>query len=70
MPLLTNVKVVYYPSNARSILHPLDLGITKFLKHLYRKHPVQNLVCLMDLEQDTETEVSAMQAIHYIAAAW
>jgi len=70
MPFITNVKVVYYPPNATSMLQPLDLCIVKVFKHLYRKHPIQSLVHLMDLEQDTDNQVSVMQAIHYTAAAW
>jgi len=34
------------------------------------KHPVQSLVHLKDLEQDTENQISVTQAINYTAAAW
>jgi hypothetical protein len=46
MPFITNVKVVYYPPNAKSMLQPLDLGITQVFQPLVRKHQVQKLVYL------------------------
>jgi hypothetical protein len=33
-PFVTNVKVVYYPQNATSLLQPLDLGIIKVFQAL------------------------------------
>ena len=34
---LSNVKLIYFPSNSASVLQPLDLGIIKCLKTNYRK---------------------------------
>ena len=34
---LSNVKLIYFPSNSTSVLQPLDLGIIKCLKTNYRK---------------------------------
>jgi len=69
MPFLTNVKVAYYPPNATSMLQPLDLGIIKVLQALVSEAPSKSLVCFMDLEQETENQVSVMQVLHYTAAA-
>jgi hypothetical protein len=44
-----NVKVVYYPTNCRSILESLDLGIMRRLRQLYRMHVVQAGIVLRKL---------------------
>jgi hypothetical protein len=45
---LRNVKVIRYLANCTSVLQPLDLGVIKCYKQLYRKRLVQTAVCLMD----------------------
>jgi hypothetical protein len=42
---LRNVKVIQYPANCTSVLQPLDLGVMKCYKQLYRKRLVQTAVC-------------------------
>jgi hypothetical protein len=39
MSFITNVKVVYYPPNAKSMLQPLDLGITQVYQPLVQEAP-------------------------------
>jgi hypothetical protein len=49
---LRNVKVIRYPANCTSVPQPLDLGVIKCYKQLYRKRLVQTAVCLMDAGKD------------------
>jgi hypothetical protein len=37
---LRNIKVVFYPSNCTSVVQPLDLGLIKCFKQVYRKQLV------------------------------
>jgi hypothetical protein len=67
---LRNVKVVYYPPNCTSVLQPLDLGTIKCFKQLYRKHLVQEAMCLMDSGKDVELKINVLQAIHFTVVAW
>jgi hypothetical protein len=41
---LKNVKVVFYPPNCTSVVQPLDLGVIKCFKQVYKKQPVQRAV--------------------------
>jgi hypothetical protein len=53
---LRNVKVIRYLANCTSVLQPLDLGVIKCYKQLYRKCLMQTAVCLMDAGKDNEKE--------------
>jgi hypothetical protein len=70
MTFLRNVKVIQYPANCTSVLQPLDLGIIKYFKQLYRKCLVQTAVCLMDAGKDVDIKIDVLQAIHFTVAAW
>jgi hypothetical protein len=54
---LRNVKVTWYPENCTSVLQPLDLGVIKCYKQLYRCL-VQTAVCLMDAGKDTKKKIN------------
>ena len=41
---LSNVKLLYLPPNTTSVLQPLDAGIIKCFKCLYKKKLVQNYI--------------------------
>jgi hypothetical protein len=62
---LRNVKVIRYPANCTSVLQPLDLGVLKSYKQLYRKRLVQTAVCLMDAGKDTKKKINVLEALHY-----
>jgi hypothetical protein len=62
---LRNVKVIQYLAK----LQPLDLGVIKCYKQLYRKRIVQTAVCLMDAGKDTEKKINVFEALHYTVAA-
>ncbi|XP_021920213.1 tigger transposable element-derived protein 6-like [Zootermopsis nevadensis] len=67
---LRNVKVVQYPANCTSVLQPLDLGIIKSFKQLYRKRLMQTAVCALDAGKDVNMKIDVLQAIHFTVAAW
>jgi hypothetical protein len=66
---LRNVKVIRYPANCTSVLQPLDLGVIKYYKQLYRKCLVQTAVCLMDAGKYMKKKINMLEALHYIVAA-
>jgi hypothetical protein len=66
---LRNVKVTRYPENCTSVLQPLDLGVIKCYKQLYRKYLVQTAVCLMDAGKDTKKKINVLEALHYTVTA-
>jgi hypothetical protein len=67
---LRNVKVVFYPPNCTSIIQPLDFGVIKCFKQLYRKQLVQRAVCLMDAGKGVQLKIDILRAIHFIVSAW
>jgi hypothetical protein len=66
---LRNVKVIQYLINCTSVLQPLDLGVIKCYKQLYRKCNVQTAVCLMDTGKDTKKKINVLEALHYTVEA-
>jgi hypothetical protein len=66
---LRNVKVIRYPANCTSVLQPLDSGVIKCCKQLYRKCLVQTAVCLMDAGNDMNKKTNVLEALHYTVAA-
>jgi hypothetical protein len=66
---LRNVKVIQYKANCTSVLQPLDLGVIKCYKQLYRKRLVQTAACLMDAGKDTKKKINVLEALHYTVAA-
>jgi hypothetical protein len=67
---LRNVNVVSYPPNCTSIIQPLDLGVIKCFKQVYRKQLVQRAVCLMDSRKGVQLKIDILQAFHFIVSAW
>jgi hypothetical protein len=53
-----------------SIIQPLDLGVIKCFKKVYRKQIVQRTVCLMDAGKWVQLKIDIWQAIHFIVSAW
>jgi hypothetical protein len=66
---LRNVKVIRYLENCTSVLQPLDLGVIKCYKQLYKKHLMQTAVYLMDAGKDTKKKMNMLEALHYTVAA-
>lgn len=44
IPVMENVKVVFFPANMTSVVQPMDQGIIKNLKHFYRNLLVENIL--------------------------
>lgn len=44
IPLMENVKVIFFPANMTSVIQPMDQGIIKNLKHFYRRLLVENIL--------------------------
>jgi hypothetical protein len=41
---LSNVKIAWFPANARSVLQPMDVGVIYTFKSHYRRFLVQSLI--------------------------
>lgn len=44
IPQMENVMVIFFPANMTSVVQPMDQGIIKNLKHLYRRLLVKNVL--------------------------
>ena len=62
------VKLHYFPPNCTSHLQPLDAGIIRSCKAIYRQHQVKRLIEL--LEENKPADINLKEAIRYIAMAW
>ncbi|XP_037557867.1 tigger transposable element-derived protein 4-like [Dermacentor silvarum] len=68
VPALSAIRVAYLPANTTSVLQPMDQGIIKNVKVLYRKHLLERM--LLCMESSMQYEVSVLSAIHMLAQAW
>jgi hypothetical protein len=69
-PPPSNIKVLFFPSNATSIYQPLDQGIIQNLKHHYRKKWMRWMVNLLDRNIDPRKKMSLNYTLHWITQAW
>jgi hypothetical protein len=70
---LSNVKLVFFPPNTTAGTQPLDAGIIKNLKVLYRKRFLSFLVSKLDegpMVEDFVKSVTISQSIAWLKAAW
>ena len=69
----SNVTLTYLPSNTTSHLQPLEQGIIKAFKSLYRKNLLRSLLSQMD-SNDDDTQlcrsVTLLDAIRWTLTAW
>lgn len=68
IPTLKNVKVQFLPPNTTSKLQPLDQGIIKNFKVLYRKEVVRQY--LRDIEEKNPTTINVLNAMWMTSKAW
>lgn len=69
IPYLSHVTVQFFPANTTSKLQPLDQGIIKNFKTLYRKEIIQKLI--LDIEKDKQiSPVNLLDAVRFISKAW
>ncbi|XP_067872855.1 tigger transposable element-derived protein 3-like [Heterodontus francisci] len=73
--ILQNVKLFFLPSNAMTLIQPLNQGIIRNFKALYRRRMLQKLLTVIDENvQPTATvigkTVSLLDAVHMMSRAW
>uniref|UniRef100_A0A1B6D5P3 DDE-1 domain-containing protein n=1 Tax=Clastoptera arizonana TaxID=38151 RepID=A0A1B6D5P3_9HEMI len=44
IPIMGNVKVIFFPPNMTSVVQPMDQSVIKNFKHFYRRYLVQTLL--------------------------
>ena len=67
---LSNVKVLFYPPNATSVLQPLDQGIIKVAKQLYKKKLLRRVISRIDSSSSTDIKEVQQQINVYNAIQW
>uniref|UniRef100_UPI00398F087B tigger transposable element-derived protein 3-like n=1 Tax=Pristiophorus japonicus TaxID=55135 RepID=UPI00398F087B len=72
---LKNVKLFFLPSNAITLIQPLNQGIIRNFKALYRQRMMQKILNVIDEKvQATATvigkTVSLLDAVHMLSRAW
>jgi hypothetical protein len=65
---LSNIKLVFFPPNATSVLQPMDTGVIKSFKAYFRQFLVLQLIDRQ--EQGLNDKVSILDAIYLIKDAW
>lgn len=70
---LSHVKLAFLPPNTTSRLQPLDAGIIKMVKSVYRKKLLRHILFNMD-DANNGSElaktVDVLDAIHWVAMSW
>ena len=70
---LSNVTLSFLPPNTTSHLQPLDQGIIRAFKALYRKNLLRSLLSKMDSSEDVTSlcrSVTLLDAIRWAVTAW
>uniref|UniRef100_A0A4W3GLB2 Uncharacterized protein n=1 Tax=Callorhinchus milii TaxID=7868 RepID=A0A4W3GLB2_CALMI len=72
---LRNVKLVFLPSNATSLVQPLNHGIIQNFKALYRRRIIQKISNVLDENVAASTSVmgrtiSLLDVVHMMSRAW
>lgn len=68
IPLMENIKVIFFPANMTSVIQPMDQGIIKNLKHFYRRLLVQNI--LIGDDNALKIKLDLLQASRMCKQAW
>ncbi|KAM7314184.1 tigger transposable element-derived protein 6-like [Ixodes scapularis] len=66
---LRTLRVVFLPANTTSHLQPLDAGIIKNVKHLYRKCIVRRFLARVSRGEDPG-KLTLLDAMHYLNTSW
>lgn len=66
---LHNIKLHFFPPNATSVLQPMDQGVIRSMKQVYRK---QMLMQIMELPEETNLtkSVTLLDAVNMLSVAW
>ncbi|KRX13015.1 Tigger transposable element-derived protein 6, partial [Trichinella nelsoni] len=63
---LRHVKVVFFPSNCTSYLHPLHQGIIRYVKQCYRKRLAYDRLASLEATK----KISVLDAMNFLNSAW
>lgn len=67
---LTNVKLVFFPPNTTSKLQPMDQGVIKNLKMLYRKQILKRLIFALENNKSIDDAINLRLCISEVAKVW
>ena len=75
---LKNIQLKFLPPNTTSLIQPMDQGIIKNLKTLYRKELVhvtlayieENILNPSSTAIDVSSKISILQAVSFVAKSW
>lgn len=70
IPVMNNVKVVFFPANMTSVVQPMDQGIIKNFKHFYRRLVVQNILTGTYIDKNDKIKIDILQAARMCNSAW
>ncbi|XP_023313778.1 tigger transposable element-derived protein 6-like [Trichogramma pretiosum] len=68
MPSFPNINLIYFPPNVTSVLQPMDQGVIKCFKGIYRRKLVLEYINNID-RGNTNSNVSLLQAVCFMAEA-
>ncbi|XP_023317375.1 tigger transposable element-derived protein 4-like [Trichogramma pretiosum] len=69
IPSFPNISLIYFPPNVTSVLQPMDQGVIKCFKGIYRRKLVLEYIDNLN-RGITNCNVSLLQAIRFMAEAW
>jgi hypothetical protein len=68
---LSNTKLFFLPRNMTSSLQPLDAGIIRNVKALYRKRQIQHYIRLLEIGRDSaDLKITIKEAIYLLSESW
>ena len=74
LTMFSHVRVSFLPPNTTSVIQPIDQGIIRNLKVMYRKQVIQKIITEIDGRQVQASELSKkmtlLDAAHMISRAW
>lgn len=65
---LKAIRLAFLPKNTTAVLQPMDLGVIKNLKTLYRRHLLERILVCMD--SGKSYDVNLLGACHMLATSW
>jgi hypothetical protein len=69
-PTLNNIRLEFFAPNMTSHIQPLDQGIIRAFKAIYRRNYLQHVMRRVDAKEDDIWHINQLTAMNYIYAAW